>query len=123
MSSRGRASSMQVSEDDLDCPPSSDFVTRAELRAHFVTVQTLFSQLKENISSMLQPNQGNVQLITQPSHPSFVGLAPQDPFASSFNYFRPHYSQANSSTQLQAKSSNAFQPKVSSFCLPPSIFP
>ena len=96
---------MQVSEDGLDRPPSSDFVTRAELRAHFVTVQTLFSQVKDNISSMLQPSQGNMQ----PFAPFFVGLAPQDPFASSFNYSRSHYSQASSSTQLQANSSNAFQ--------------
>ena len=66
MPSRGRAPSMQLSEDSVDRPPSSDFVTRAEHRAHFVTVQTLFLQLKDNISSMLQPNQGNSQHIIQP---------------------------------------------------------
>ena len=66
MPSRGRTNNMQVLEDGLDHPPSSDFVSRGELRAHFVTVETLFSQLKDNISSMLQPSQGNSQLITQP---------------------------------------------------------
>ena len=103
--------------------PSSDFVTGAELRAHFVTVQTLFSQLKDNVSSMFQPNQGNSQSITQPFALSFVGLAPQDPFASSFNCSQPHYSQVSSSTQLQANLSVAFQSNMSNFCLPPSIFP
>ena len=46
MPSRGRASSAQLSEDSVDRPPSSDFVTRAEHRAHFVTVQTLFFAIK-----------------------------------------------------------------------------
>ena len=61
MPSRKRASSMRVSEDSLDRPPSLDFVIRAELRAHFVTIQTLFSQLNDYISYMLQPNQRNSQ--------------------------------------------------------------
>ena len=39
--SRKRAPSMQVLEDGLDRPPSSDFVTRAELRAHFVILCTV----------------------------------------------------------------------------------
>ena len=66
---------MQVLEGGLDRSPSSDFVTRAELRDHFVIIQTLFSQLKNNISSMLQTNQGNSQPFAQPS---FLDLAPQD---------------------------------------------
>ena len=47
MPSRGKYASFRRP----DRPPSSDFVARAEFRVHFVTVQTLFSQLQDNISS------------------------------------------------------------------------
>ena len=66
---------------------------------------------------MLQPNKGNSQPITQLCTCAllFVGLAPQDRFASSFNYSHPYYPQSISSTQLQANSSNAFQSNMSNF--------
>ena len=97
----GKSPRMQVSEDGLDRPPSSDFVTSAEGGAYFVAIQALFLQLKDNICSKLQPSQGNSQPITQPYATSF---------ASSFNYSQPHYSQASSWTELQTNSSNAFNP-------------
>ena len=37
---------MQVSDESSDRPPSSDFVTRAELRAHLVTIQKIFFGIK-----------------------------------------------------------------------------
>ena len=121
MPSKGRAPSIQVPEDGLDRPPSSNFVTRAGLRAHFVTVQT-FSQFQDDISSMLQPNQGNSQPVNRLLRRLLVWLHKIHLRLLStilvLTIPKPvHRLNCGPIRQMP------FSPISQIFCLPPSIFP
>ena len=90
---------MQVS----DVVDTSNLVTKDELQTHFKDFETLLTQFQANMvatmplqfaqgilqfpaSNHQQATQGiqSVSISNQPVAPSILGLAPQDPLASSF---------------------------------------
>ena len=96
---RSNPPSMQVS----DVVDTSNLVTKDDLQTHFKNFETLLTQFQANMvatmplqsaqrilqfpaSNHQQAAQGiqSVSVSNQPVAPSVLGLAPQDPFASSF---------------------------------------